>query len=86
MHVQLADRAANVIKIDKKKNKMPNLENGNIKKLQEEMSKLSVDTNKECLVYPGIRRRSRAVETSERRVLVIYTGGTIGMVKTEDGE
>ncbi|CAB3248842.1 unnamed protein product [Arctia plantaginis] len=64
---------------------MPNLENGDIKKMQKEMSKLSVDSNMECLVNPGIRRRSRAVETSERRVLVIYTGGTIGMVKTEDG-
>lgn len=32
------------------------------------------------------RRLSRAHELSERRVLVIYTGGTIGMVKTEDGE
>lgn len=32
------------------------------------------------------RRLSAAHETSERRVLVIYTGGTIGMVKTDDGE
>ena len=36
--------------------------------------------------FPAGRRLSRAVEPSERRVLVIYTGGTIGMVKTDDGK
>lgn len=35
--------------------------------------------------YNSGRRLSKAHEVGDRRVLVIYTGGTIGMVKTDDG-
>ncbi|XP_047033937.1 L-asparaginase 1-like isoform X2 [Helicoverpa zea] len=45
-----------------------------------DMSRLGADLPH----FNRARRISRSYE-SERRVLVIYTGGTIGMVKTEDG-
>lgn len=49
----------------------------------DDMSKLGANFHS---AHDGRRRISRAHETRERRVLVIYTGGTIGMVKTDDGE
>ncbi|XP_075982929.1 L-asparaginase 1 [Anticarsia gemmatalis] len=58
--------------------------NGDIKKLEVEMSKLGADLFNGS-AFAGVRRCSRVKESCERRVLVIYTGGTIGMVKTDDG-
>lgn len=40
---------------------------------------LMVDLDLEC-------RAPNAVTRSEKRVLVIYTGGTIGMIPTADGK
>lgn len=62
---------------------MSKLTNGDIKKLEVEMSKLGADLYNSG--YAGARRCSRTTDSSERRVLVIYTGGTIGMVKSDDG-
>lgn len=60
--------------------------NGDLEKLSSvDNAKLGADLHS-LLRKDQARRLSRAHELSERRVLVIYTGGTIGMVKTEDGE
>lgn len=61
---------------------MPKFTNGDIRKSDGDMSKLGAD----LYGNQSMRRCSRTTENSERRVLVIYTGGTIGMVKTEDGK
>ncbi|XP_026743024.1 uncharacterized protein LOC113504784 isoform X1 [Trichoplusia ni] len=59
--------------------------NGDLEKLSSvDKAKLGADLHT-LLRKDQARRLSRAHELSERRVLVIYTGGTIGMVKTEDG-
>ncbi|KAH9643040.1 hypothetical protein HF086_013601 [Spodoptera exigua] len=54
-----------------------------LKKLNNiDLNKLGADLHVE---FNRGRRLSKANDAGERRVLVIYTGGTIGMVKTDDG-